>query len=401
MTKFTDSLKQAFVKSLLQTSSTHTRAEIENAAKEMGYPYPRFIIDNKSLKQGRGLWDLSNFDPLTTSPVAEVQNAVSTVVQAATVTQIEEAPKLRQKRLQNEFDNMVPDMDANFVAHGFFKDLSTILKSQDFFPVYITGLSGNGKTSMVEQVCARLKREMVRVNISIETDEDDLIGGATLIDGNVVYREGPVLTAMRRGAVLLLDEVDRGSNKLMCLQSVLEGKAYLNKKTGEVIKPAPGFTVVATANTKGRGTDDGKFIAAQILDEAFLERFSITVEQQYATPSIEKKIVANYMAKYNVQDPEFGDKLVAWADIIRRTFSEGGVDEIISTRRVVDVVKTFSKFGDRKKAIDLCTNRFDEETKAAFRDLYTKLDSPEPSSDATISDPAQATTIQGEEEIPF
>jgi MoxR-like ATPase len=392
--KYTDLSKKSLVEKLLSDNGPRVdRRTIEAAAQAMGLPFPRFIIDNNNLKVGRGIWDLGNFDPAVPAPVASYEQLAAPAL-AASVTAIE---TVRQKRLMNEFVDLVPEEDANFVSHGFFRDLTQIIRSKDFFPVFITGLSGNGKTSMVEQVCARLKREMFRVNISIETDEDDLIGGATLVDGNVVYREGPVLTAMRRGAVLLLDEVDRGSNKLLCLQSVLEGKSYLNKKTGEVVRPAPGFTVVATANTKGRGTEDGKYIAAQILDEAFLERFSITVEQEYAEPKVEKKIVMNYMAKYNISDEDFASKLVAWADIIRRTHSEGGVDEIISTRRLVDVVKTFSKFNDRKKAIELCTNRFDEETKLAFRELYAKLEAPPVPEEVAPAAPSVDPSV----EIPF
>jgi MoxR-like ATPase len=391
--KLTDLAKKTLVERLVTEHGPRVdRRNIEAMAKELGMPFPRFIIDNQSLKSGRGVWDLGNFDPACPAPVAQADNLAPAL--AASVTPIE---VIRQKRLANEFADLVPEVDTNYVSHGFFRDLTSIIRSRDFFPVFITGLSGNGKTSMVEQVCAKLNREMLRVNISIETDEDDLIGGATLVDGNVVYREGPVLTAMRRGAVLLLDEVDRGSNKLLCLQSVLEGKSYLNKKTGETVRPAPGFTVVATANTKGRGTEDGKFIAAQILDEAFLERFSITVEQEYADPKVEKKIVLNYMDNYKVVDEEFADKLVGWADIIRRTNAEGGVDEIISTRRLVDVVKTFSKFNDRKKAIELCTNRFDEETKVAFRELYAKLEAPAPVAPAAPSAPV----VDPEAEIPF
>jgi MoxR-like ATPase len=244
--------------------------------------------------------------------------------------------------------------------------------------VFVTGLSGNGKTTMVEQVCADLGRECVRVNVSVETDEDDLIGGNTLIDGNIVYREGPVLLAMKRGAVLLIDECDRGSNKLMCLQAILEGKPYFNKKTGEVVKPADGFNIIATANTKGRGTDDGRFIAAQILDEAFLERFAITVEQEFPGVKVEKEIIMNKMKELKVDDAEFCELLVTWADIIRKTFQEGGIDEIISTRRLLHIVKAFAMFRkNRIKAIELCINRFDDETKSAFMDLYNKVDKPE------------------------
>ena len=249
-----------------------------------------------------------------------------------------------------------------------------IIKSGMFYPTFICGLSGNGKTMMVEQVCAKLKKEAIRVNISIETDEDDLIGGNTLVDGNVVYREGPVLTAMKRGAILILDEIDRGSNKLMCLQAILEGKPYFNKKSGEVVTPATGFNVIATANTKGKGSDDGKFMGAQVLDEAFLERFAITVEQEYPSSVQEKKIVMNKMGVAECVDEDFADKLVMWADIIRKTFYEGGIDELVSTRRLEHIVKAYAMFSDRLKAIQLCVNRFDTDTKTAFIDLYTKVD---------------------------
>jgi MoxR-like ATPase len=252
--------------------------------------------------------------------------------------------------------------------------------------VFITGLSGNGKTLMVEQVCANLKRECIRVNVSIETDESDLIGGPTLIDGNVVYRDGPVITAMKRGAILLIDEIDRGSNKLMCLQGILEGKPYFNKKSGEYIHPSAGFNIVATANTKGRGSEEGKYLS-QILDDAFLERFNITVEQQYPESRVELKIL-----KPLLNDNEFAENLVKWADVIRKTFNEGGVDEIISTRRLVHIAKTYSIFKDRQKAIQLCVNRFDEETKLAFLDLYTKVD-------VKVAEANTATT--NVDELPF
>ena len=297
------------------------------------------------------------------------------VIQTNTDTVETSAAKiLTQAKLAVEIDNLIPEKDDTYVPFGFYSDLVKILKSEMFYPAFVCGLSGNGKTMMVEQVCARLKREAIRVNISIETDEDDLIGGNTLVDGNVVYREGPVLTAMKRGAVLILDEIDRGSNKLMCLQAILEGKPYFNKKSGEVVHPASGFNVIATANTKGRGSDDGKFMGAQILDEAFLERFAITVEQEYPSNAQEKKIVLNKMEVANCVDEEFATNLVNWAEVIRKTFYEGAIDELVSTRRLEHIVKAFAMFGDRLKAIQLCVNRFDTETKSAFVDLYTKVD---------------------------
>ena len=340
-----------------------TRRQVEEFAVSKNLPYPRFIIDSAEYKVSRGTYDLKPKSQVA-APVAQPAMAV--------------VPMVRQKKMETVVDDMIPLRDGNYVPFGFFRDMKSIIQSRIFYPVFVTGLSGNGKTTMVEQVCADLKRECVRVNVSVETDEDDLIGGNTLIDGNIVYREGPVLLAMKRGAVLLIDECDRGSNKLMCLQAILEGKPYFNKKTGEVIHPAAGFTIIATANTKGRGTDDGRFIAAQILDEAFLERFAITVEQEFPGVKVEKEIIMNKMTELKVVDNEFADLLVTWADIIRKTFLEGGVDEIISTRRLIHIVKAYAMFRkNRVKAIELCINRFDDETKSAFMDLYNKVDKPE------------------------
>jgi MoxR-like ATPase len=283
----------------------------------------------------------------------------------------------------------------NYVPFGHFKDLKSILKSGIFFPVFITGLSGNGKTLMVEQICAKLKKELFRVNITIETDEDDLIGSNTLINGNIVFKEGPVLKAMRKGAVLLLDEVDLASNKIMCLQSILEGGGYLIKKTGEFVKPAEGFTVVATANTKGKGSEDGRFIGTNILNEAFLERFAICLEQEYPPVTTEKKIVKGDFAILGVNDDDFADKLVDWADVIRKSFYEGAVDEVISTRRLVHIAKAYSMFNDKLKSIEVCLARFDEDTKASFLDLYTKVDEGvNPLGDELESDTVQEENVK-------
>lgn len=268
----------------------------------------------------------------------------------------------------------VPELDKYFVKWGHFSDVKAIIASGAFYPVYITGLSGNGKTIMVEQGCAQAKREYIRVQITPETDEDDLIGGFRLVNGETVFAEGPVIKAMKQGAILLIDELDRGSNKIMCLQGVLEGKPVLIKKTGEIVKPANGFNVIATANTKGKGSDDGRFIAANIIDEAFLERFTITMEQPYPSSSVERKIVLKHMEKFGKADTDFADTLTTWSETIRKTFLDGGIDDLVSTRRLCHIVQTFSIFGDRKKSIELCVNRFDEDTKEAFLDLYEKVD---------------------------
>jgi hypothetical protein len=265
--------------------------------------------------------------------------------------------------------NLIPQKDDTFVPFGNFSDIKKILKSNLFYPTFITGLSGNGKTFCVEQACAQLKKELIRVNITIETDEDDLIGGFRLINGETVWHNGPVIEALERGAVLLLDEVDLASNKILCLQSILEGKGLFLKKIGKYIKPAPGFTIIATANTKGKGSDDGRFIGTNVLNEAFLERFCVTFEQSYPSPTTEQKILSSIC-----DDKEFCKHLVDWADIIRKTFYDGGIEEIISTRRLVHIVNAYTIFDDKAKAIQVCINRFDEETKASFLELYDKVD---------------------------
>ena len=273
--------------------------------------------------------------------------------------------------------NIVPAKDKVFVPWGHFKDIKSIVSSKQFYPIFITGLSGNGKTMNVSQACAQAKRECIRVNITIETDEDDLLGGYRLQDGQTVWQNGPVIEAMERGALLLLDEIDLASNKIMCLQPILEGNGVFLKKINKFVKPADGFNVIATANTKGQGSDDGKFIGTNILNEAFLERFPITVEQAYPTNKIETKILNNVMTQKGLtkkDDEKFADNLVTWADIIRKTFYEGGIDEIISTRRLVHIVEAFSIFKNKMKAIELCTNRFELDTKTSFLDLYTKVD---------------------------
>ena len=270
--------------------------------------------------------------------------------------------------------DLVPDKDPNYVPFGNFTDLKKIIKSNVFYPTFITGLSGNGKTFGVEQACAQLGRDLIRVNITVETDEDDLIGGFRLVDGNTVWHNGPVLEALQRGAVLLLDELDLASNKILCLQSILEGNGVFIKKIGKQVYPEKGFTVVATANTKGKGSDDGRFVGTNVLNEAFLERFPLTFEQEYPSIKIEQKLLHNYCSELNCCDDEYIENLGTWAEIIRKTFKEGGVDEVISTRRLVHIIRAFAIFKDRLKAIKLCLNRFDDETKAAFLELYSKID---------------------------
>ena len=338
------------------------RAIIEDIAKSFGYTqkdyYPLLTPANRVKI---GTYSLAGLLPEIAS-VAEPIPAAA-VQMASSVTSVGNEERTFAK------------VDPTFVPWGAYTDIMKIVKSEMFYPTYISGLSGNGKTFMVEQACAKAGREFIRVQINPETDEDDLLGGFRLINGETVFCKGPVLKAMENGAVLLLDEIDRATNKIMCLQGVLEGKPVLVKKTGETIEPAKGFNVIATANTKGKGSEDGRFTAASIIDEAFLERFTISVDQKFPSATIEKKILKKHMDKFDIEDDEFVDRLVTWGDIIRKTFFDDGVDEVISTRRLCHIVQTFSIFTDRMKAIDLCISRFDEDTKEAFLDLYTKVDS--------------------------
>ena len=292
------------------------------------------------------------------------------------LSSVKPQPKVQVGMVASVSNNVVnlSNVDSTYVPFGSHNDVKSILKSNTFFPIFISGLSGNGKTYMVEQVCAQLRKECIRVQINPETCEDDLIGGFRLVNGETVFAKGPVIKAMESGSVLLLDEIDRATNKIMCLQGVLEGKPVLIKKTGEVINPADGFTIVSTANTKGKGSDDGRFSAASIIDEAFLERFVITIEQEYPTKSTEKKILNKHMELYSVSDTDFINKLVDWSEIIRKTYFDDGVDDLISTRRLCHIVKSYAVFNDKLKAIEYCIARFEEDTKEAFLDLYTKLD---------------------------
>jgi len=303
----------------------------------------------KTYKQGIGKWNLTVQEKLE-----QTFNAPAAI------------PAIEQ--------NLVPQKDDNFVPFGNFPDVKKVISSKLFYPLFITGMSGNGKTFSVEQACATLNRELIRVNITIETDEDDLIGGFRLVNGATVWHDGPVIQALNRGAILLLDEVDLASNKILCLQSILEGKGVFLKKIGKYIEPKAGFNIIATANTKGKGSDDGRFIGTNVLNEAFLERFALTFEQEYPSPVTEKKILLRATAAVGKHDEAFCDNLATWADIIRRTFKDGGIDEVISTRRLVHIIRAYSIWNDRMKAIKVCVNRFDDETKQSFIELYDKVD---------------------------
>ena len=344
-----------------------TRSEINDFVDAGEIANPTWLKNDK-YKVSRGVYSLpivgNDFSPSLTD-VPLVEEPVNEVVSKAAFV------------VSSLIGNIVPDKDPVFVPWGYFKDIKKIVSSKAFYPIFVTGLSGNGKTMNVSQACAAANRECIRVNVTIETDEDDLLGGYRLQDGQTVWQDGPVIEAMKRGALLLLDEIDLASNKIMCLQPILEGNGVFLKKINQFVKPAKGFNVIATANTKGQGSDDGKFIGTNILNEAFLERFPITIEQAYPTNKIEEKILLNVMSDKkltSVVDNEFAKSLVTWADIIRKTYYEGGVDELISTRRLVHIVEAFSIFKSKMKAIEMCTNRFDLDTKTSFLDLYTKID---------------------------
>ena len=325
-----------------------TAADVRGYCASHGVSYPTVTRRLEEYKVGRGKWNLE----VTQETVEELEHTY-------------QAPAVMPASEQN----LIPQKDDTFVKFGNFSDVKKIIQSRIFYPTFITGLSGNGKTLTVEQACSQLGRELIRVNITVETDEDDLIGGFRLVGGETVWHNGPVIEALQRGAVLLLDEIDLASNKILCLQSILEGKGVFLKKIGKWVAPTEGFQVFATANTKGKGSEDGRFIGTNVLNEAFLERFPVTFEQEYPSPAIEAKILGK-----TCDDDQFTTKLVDWADIIRKTFYDGGIEEIISTRRLVHIVKAYKIFGDKAKAIQVCINRFDDETKQAFLELYDKVD---------------------------
>jgi hypothetical protein len=352
-----------------------TSGDLKGFCASRGLNYQTVSNKLSHHKIGRGKWNLE----ITQDKVEEIERSFQSVAV-----------------LPDHQQDLIPDKDDTFVKFGNFADIKRIIQSRLFYPTFITGLSGNGKTFSVEQACAQLKREMIRVNVTIETDEDDLIGGFRLVNGETAWHNGPVIEALERGAVLLLDEIDLASNKILCLQSVLEGKGVFLKKIGRFVKPAPGFNVIATANTKGKGSDDGRFIGTNVLNEAFLERFPVTFEQSYPAPATEQRILEGIALDLGIEDRDFCKRLCDWGDIIRKTFYDGGIEEIISTRRLVHIVRAYSIFQDKAKAIQVCVNRFDDETKTAFLELYDKIDA-----DFQMPSETPELTIEVSNEVPF
>ena len=383
-----------------------SKIDLHNIAESAGLKFPHWITRDKNspLKVGRGLWKIpvngSVAVKSSPSPKKRVEKVVEPVAsEPVTITDKPTAPTSVVEMTKGTTSTVtnIPSKDPLFVPFGNFSDVNSIFKSNMFYPIYVTGLSGNGKTFMIEQAAAKAGRELFRVNITVETDEDDLLGGFRLVDGETVWFDGPVVEAMRKGAIVLLDEVDLASTKIMCLQPVLEGKGVFLKKINEFVDCADGFNVVATANTKGKGDDTGNFMGAGVLNEAFLERFPITVEQEYPSNAVEKKILTKVFDKLNINDSEFVDKLINWADVIRKTYVEGAIDQLITTRRLVHISNAYAIFNmDRMKAISMCVNRFDDETKSAMIDLYTKIDS---GVDAEVT--ATATEEEGDNACPF
>ena len=361
--------------------SSMDKHDLQDIANSVEMKFPHWLTRVPTYKVDRGLWMVPVDGAPAIKAVADSSVGVDKAPDPITITTKTTAPAVvapvveMAKGANGVGQSHIPNKDDLFVPFGSFTDMVSILKSEMFYPVFVTGLSGNGKTLMIDQACAKAKRALYRVNITIETDEDDLLGGFRLVDGETVWFDGPVVEAMRTGSVLLLDEVDLASTKIMCLQPILEGKGVFLKKINEYVECQPGFNIVATANTKGKGDDSGNFIGAGVLNEAFLERFPITVEQDYPAITIEKKILGKVFDSLSISDNEFIEKLVGWADIIRKTYQEGAIDELITTRRLVHISNAYAIFNmDRMKAIEMCVNRFDDETKTAMVDLYTKVD---------------------------
>ena len=364
-------------------SSLISRQELMSVCEDCGIYSnpPSWVTQDPERTHSRGIYSVPEIDQADRSTQTMVQSVGAPVASpprevptAPSTPTIDLATSTILGMTGGERSSLIPDRVQTYVPWGHFKSIEKILRAKIFYPVFVTGLSGNGKTMMVEQVCAKMKRECYRVNLTKQSDEDDLLGGFRLIDGNTVWCDGPVVNAMKNGGVLLLDEIDLASHNIMCLQPVLEGKGVFLKKISQWVRPAEGFTIFATANTKGKGSDDGRFIGTNVLNEAFLDRFPVTLEQEYASRSVEKKIIKKAMQSLDVDDDNFADHLVRWAEIIRKSFYEGAVDEIISTRRLVDIVKAYSIFNDKMLAIQMAISRFDDDTKEGFLSLYTKVD---------------------------
>jgi hypothetical protein len=389
-------MKQKFFDALVATGKTEvSRSEIKTICNQIGLKSTQWFTKDENNRIGRGMYRVPSTQPVTSTTIDMKAQVIPMAKQVET-----SGHKISNVTTDLDQTDLVPKVYKNYVPFGNFSDVLSIVESMRFFPVFISGHSGNGKTMSVEQACAKAKRKFICVSMTPETDESDLLGNYVLIDGNMEWRDGPVTTAARQGAVLCIDEIDYGAQNLSSLQRVLEGKPFMLKKKGELIVPAPGFTVFATANTKGKGSDDGRYMFTNVLNEAFLERFRTTMEQEWPPTKTERKIIAKELESVGKADEDFAEKLVTWADVIRKTFADGGCDEVISTRRLVHIVETFGIFGDKLKAIGLCLNRFDDDTKASFLDLYTKVDAGA-SAEQILAPQPEVTVPKTEEEVAF
>jgi len=391
--------RQVFLDAILATGkSTVTIDEVKDIATNLGIAAPQWFTKDEQNRIGRGLYRVPNATANATQTPAPAIQMAAQVIPMSKPVEPKSGNRIANVVTELEMEDLIPVKYNNYVPFGNFDDVLSIVQSNQFFPVFVTGPSGNGKTMSIEQACAKAKRKFVCVSMTPDTDESDLLGNYVLINGQMEWRDGPVTLAARQGAVLCIDEIDYGSNNLSCLQRVFEGKPFLLKKKNELITPAEGFTVFATANTKGKGSEDGRYMFTNVLNEAFLERFPNTFEQEWAPAAVEKKIVAKELESVGKEDKDFADKLVSWATVIRNTFDDGGCDEVISTRRLVHIVKTYGIFGNKLKAIQFCLNRFDTDTKVTFLDLYTKIDA---GIDPTVAAPVAAEVTDSSVEVPF
>ena len=393
-------IREKFINAIVALGKpTITTDEIKSICGDIDIAHPYWFTNDDDNRVKRGVYKVPN-----SSMISQPQT-ISLQAQVIPMAKSVEKSEHKIQNIQTDLDttDLIPKSYKNYVPFGNFDDVYSIIQSMRFFPVFVSGHSGNGKTMSIEQACAKAKRKFVCISMTPETDESDLLGNYVLIDGNMEWRDGPVTTAARQGAVLCIDEIDYGAQNLSSLQRVLEGKPFMLKKKGELIAPAPGFTVFATANTKGKGSDDGRYMFTNVLNEAFLERFRTTMEQEFPPVRTERKIIEKELATVGRADDEFAEKLVTWADVIRKTFMDGGCDEVISTRRLVHIVETFGIFGDKMKAISLCLNRFDDDTKASFLDLYTKVDAGASAEQllAPVIEPEVKETEENSEDIPF
>jgi hypothetical protein len=393
-------IREKFINAIVALGKpTITTDEIKSICGDIDIAHPYWFTNDDENRVKRGVYKVPN-----SSMISQPQT-ISLQAQVIPMAKSVEKSEHKIQNIQTDLDttDLIPKQYKNYVPFGNFDDVYSIVQSMRFFPVFVSGHSGNGKTMSIEQACAKAKRKFVCISMTPETDESDLLGNYVLIDGNMEWRDGPVTTAARQGAVLCIDEIDYGAQNLSSLQRVLEGKPFMLKKKGELISPAPGFTVFATANTKGKGSDDGRYMFTNVLNEAFLERFRTTMEQEFPPVRTERKIIEKELTTVGRTDNEFAEKLVTWADVIRKTFMDGGCDEVISTRRLVHIVETFGIFGDKMKAISLCLNRFDDDTKASFLDLYTKVDAGASAEQllAPVIEPEVKETEENSEDIPF